>query len=145
MVRQLCVLGFVAAAMAMPSPSLADPGTGVVRIAFGPLRSERGALRCALFDREETFLKAALKDVAAKIEGGRAVCEFSGLLAGPYAIAAFHDENGNGKLDTNCLGIPVEGIGASNDAHAMFGPPSFKEACFAFKGGTLALSAAIIY
>jgi uncharacterized protein (DUF2141 family) len=58
------------------------------------------------------------------------------LHAGKYAIASYHDENGNGKLDTNALGIPEEGYGFSNDARGTFGPPKFSEAAFDFDGKT---------
>ena len=50
------------------------------------------------------------------------------LPAGRYAVNAFHDENGNGDLDANVLGIPTEGYGFANDPAATFGPPKFEEA-----------------
>ena len=50
------------------------------------------------------------------------------LSPGRYAVAAFHDANDNGELDTNLLGIPSEGYGIGNDAGAAFGPPSFESA-----------------
>ena len=50
------------------------------------------------------------------------------LPAGRYALTAFHDENGNGDLDANVLGIPKEGSGFANDPTAYFGPPSFEAA-----------------
>ncbi len=34
---------------------------------------------------------------------------FPDVAAGTYAVACFHDENGNGKLDTGMFGIPTEG------------------------------------
>ena len=50
------------------------------------------------------------------------------LSPGRYALAAFHDENDNGELDTNLIGIPSEGYGFGNDASAAFGPPDFEAA-----------------
>ena len=50
------------------------------------------------------------------------------LSPGQYAVNAFHDENGNGELDTNLVGIPSEGYGFANDASASFGPPKFEDA-----------------
>ena len=41
---------------------------------------------------------------------------------------AFHDENGNGELDTNLVGIPSEGYGFANDPVIRFGPPDFEAA-----------------
>ena len=53
------------------------------------------------------------------------------LPPGTYAIAAFHDANGNGKFDKNLLGWPLEGFGFSNNAHvSFFRPPSFATASF---------------
>ena len=50
------------------------------------------------------------------------------LSPGRYAVTAFHDENDNGDLDTNLVGMPTEGYGFSNDARATFGPPKFEAA-----------------
>lgn len=79
------------------------------------------------------------------ITDGRAVCEFPGVTPGTYAASAFHDGNSNGKLDTNLLGIPREGVGASNSAKGHFGPPKFDAAAFHFGGGRLDLTITITY
>ena len=50
------------------------------------------------------------------------------LPPGRYAVNAFHDENDNGELDTNLVGIPSEGYGFANDPGAAFGPPDFEAA-----------------
>lgn len=52
------------------------------------------------------------------------------LPPGKYAVAAYVDNNKNGKQDTNFLGIPKEIYGFSNDARGMFGPPDFAAAEF---------------
>ena len=57
-----------------------------------------------------------------------------GVASGVYAVSVFHDENGNGKLDTGFMGIPSEGFGASNDAPEKFGPPKYADARFAVTG-----------
>jgi len=51
---------------------------------------------------------------------------------GVYALAVFHDRNGNKELDKNVLGVPVEPYGFSNDARGTLGPPSIDKAWFAF-------------
>ena len=50
------------------------------------------------------------------------------LPPGRYAINAFHDENGNGQLDSNIVGVPTEGYGFANDPTSTFGPPEFDAA-----------------
>jgi uncharacterized protein (DUF2141 family) len=62
-----------------------------------------------------------------------------------YAVSAFHDENSNGNLDTNFMGIPREGVGASNNAKGHLGPPKFEAAAFQFSGGKLNLKITIKY
>jgi uncharacterized protein (DUF2141 family) len=51
-------------------------------------------------------------------------------IGGFFALAIYHDENANKKLDKNFFGVPVERYGFSNNARGVFGPPSFEEARF---------------
>ena len=45
------------------------------------------------------------------------------------AVAVLHDEDRNGQMKTNFIGIPQEGWAASNNAEAQtFGPPRFDDA-----------------
>lgn len=43
-------------------------------------------------------------------------------------MAAHQDANGNGKLDKNFVGVPIEAYGFSNGARGRMGPPSFEAA-----------------
>lgn len=52
------------------------------------------------------------------------------LPQGKFAISAFHDANGNKKLDKNIMGLPTEKYGFSNDARGTFGPPSLASQLF---------------
>jgi uncharacterized protein (DUF2141 family) len=63
---------------------------------------------------------------------------------GEYAITVLHDENRNGKLDTDFLGIPTEGFGASNNVSSM-GPPSFDQARFTVGNAHAMVSIALRY
>lgn len=66
---------------------------------------------------------------------GMVEATFSGLAPGVYAVSAFHDERGLHRVETNFLGIPRSGVGASRDPRARFGPPSFRDAAFALPAG----------
>jgi uncharacterized protein (DUF2141 family) len=48
----------------------------------------------------------------------------------------------NGKLDTNFMGMPREGVGASN---GHFGPPKFDAAAFRFQSGRMDLKITVVY
>ena len=92
------------------------------------MHSDKGQVYCALYSTAADFRGHAEKAVAhakSSIDKDKAVCEFTGIAPGTYAVATYHDENSNRKLDTKSMGIPVEGIGTSNDAKGQFGPPSF--------------------
>lgn len=112
------------------------------------LHSDKGQVICALYSSRDGFPKQnekALARVSSAIAQNQAVCEFSGIAPGTYAISVFHDENSNGKLDTKLMGIPREGVGASNGAKGHFGPPKFEAAAFSFSGGRLEQKITISY
>lgn len=141
------VLGF-----SLLSPSAfapAQPGQErLIHIEISGLHNDRGRVLCALFSSAVDFPKGTDKAVghaSSDVSHGRAVCEFHGIPSGTYAVSVFHDENFNGKLDTNFMGIPREGVGASNDAKGHFGPPKFAAAAFHFSGGRLELKITINY
>lgn len=58
------------------------------------------------------------------------------LPVGDYAIRFFHDENNNGALDTNWIGIPTEAFGFSNDVQVRFGKPPLADMIFHVLGDT---------
>ncbi len=66
----------------------------------------------------------------------RVVLVYRNLPAGRYAVSVFQDENGNGRLDKNVVGLPTERYGFSRDAPALLGPPSFGEAAFDVQADT---------
>lgn len=60
---------------------------------------------------------------------------FEDVPAGPFAISAFHDVNGNDVLDTDFFGIPSEDWGVSRDAGGFLGPPSYESARLELQAG----------
>src|SRR5262249_16924784 len=125
-------------------PSLAS----LVHVEISGLHNDKGQVMCALFSSAAGFPKDYSKAIArtkSEISGGHAVCEFSGISAGTYAVAVFHDENSNGILDTKLMGIPREGVGTSNNAKGHFGPPKFDAAAFRFSGGRMEIKIQITY
>ncbi len=60
---------------------------------------------------------------------------FTGLAPGRYAIKAFHDVNGDGKMGMNPFGMPTEPFAFSNKAVASMGPPNWEAAAFELKAG----------
>ncbi|WKN42613.1 DUF2141 domain-containing protein [Tunicatimonas pelagia] len=92
------------------------------------LASSEGQVRIAVYNSAEAFTKTPFLAQEVKVNGKQTVEATFSLPEGDYAIAAYHDENENGKLDTNLVGIPKENYGFSNNARGTLGPPSFEEA-----------------
>ena len=99
-------------------------------VAVSGLKNNEGTVKVGLYNSDGTFLKTTYKSVASKIKDNNAVVIFDNLPAGEYAISAYHDENNNGKLDKNMMGIPSEDYAASNNAKGFMGPPAYKDAKF---------------
>lgn len=77
-----------------------------------------------------------VEQTQATLEDNVATFTFEGMTMGRYAIQVFHDENGNGDLDTGAFGIPNERYGFSNNAVANFGPPALEERLFTLDANT---------
>lgn len=145
MLAKILALAMMTAAVTATAQSTAQ---NVIHVDVEGLRNDKGQVMCALYSSAEGFPKDAAKALAktsSPISTGRAVCDFTGASPGTYAVAVFHDENSNGKMDTNLIGMPREGVGASNNAQGHFGPPPFDKAAFRFTGGRLELKISMNY
>ena len=113
------------------------------------IRNSIGTVACALFESPvgfpTEFLHCATNIMVIKIRGKQARCDFEDIAPGTYALAVIHDENMNGKLDTNWLGVPTEGYGFSNDTKTLLGAPSFSAAGFSSNGQKIDLTISLYY
>lgn len=129
-------------------PQAQDPQGNAIHVEVVGIRNNKGQVVCALYSSADGFPKEnqkAIQRTTSPILDKRASCEFAEIKPGRYAVSVFHDENSNGKLDTNFLGIPREGVGASNDARGHMGPPKFDAAALQFSGGRLNLKITVNY
>ena len=147
-VRCVAVLAALVFA-SFPAIAVAQPPCPGIHVKILDIRNSTGAVACALFESQEgfptEFLNSATNIMVIKIRDTQARCDFEDIAPGTYALAVIHDENMNGKLDTNWLGIPTEGYGFSNDAAASQGAPSFSAASFPYDGRTLDLTIGLNY
>jgi len=98
-------------------------------------RNSNGHVLAAVYADENSFLNTAMaKALLRENAAGTVRLVAHDLPPGSYAVSAIHDENDNGKLDRNFLGVPIEGFGFSNDAVENAGPPNFGQARFDFDG-----------
>ncbi len=99
--------------------------------------SNKGAAYIGLYNAENSFLENEYKGKIVEIKNKKAVLVFKDIPDGTYAVSVFHDEDNNGELTTNFLGIPKESYGASNNAKGVFGPPKWDNAKFEVRNGVL--------
>ena len=122
--------------------------TGVISVQINGLKNDSGFVVVALYADAAAFPtkpEKAYGKSRSQIKNRMALVEFPGVPHGEYAIAVYHDENANGKLDTNFIGIPNEGLGSSNDAKGRFGPPTFADAKFTLNEDRKTLAIKISY
>ncbi len=151
MVKILLAISSVGAVLVLAAaspPQAKSQQVNLIHVEIDGLRNDKGQVVCALFSSAADFPKngdKAIEHAKSGISHGQAVCEFPGVAPGRYAVSVFHDENSNGKMDTNLVGIPREGVGASNNARGHFGPPKFEAAAFHFSGDRVDLKITIYY
>ncbi len=126
----LCITALSLALPVHATPSR-DDGATSLRLEVTTLRNSKGSLNCRLFVDAASFPDGeGARTVRSAISGAQASCTFEDLPAGTYAVAVVHDENGNGKLDRNFLGIPSEGYGVSNNRTYAASSPKWEESRF---------------
>jgi len=79
------------------------------------------------FDKELPYKK--VQAFKTKISNGILLVEVK-LEPGKYGISLMDDENFNGKMDYNFIGIPEEGFGFSNYYHSGLTKPKLKSFSF---------------
>ena len=113
------------------------------------LRDNNGRVGCSLFNGPDGFPRDKTKEFRGmwtRKHNNVAVCDFTGVPSGTYAVTVLDDSNINGKMDFNFIGLPTKGYGFSNDAKATLTPPSFSAASFSYGGaGSLAVPINIVY
>ncbi len=119
-------------AQEQPSDSL-ETGTLVINIQG--LKNNNGKVFIGLYDSPESWQGKA-KIVHSKnlaIVNCQAEWILENIPFGEYGIKFYHDENEDGKMNTNFLKMPKESFGFSNNVMGKFGPPDFEKAKFLFK------------
>lgn len=124
--RHLFAILLLAAVLAVPPSAAAD-----LRVAVQEVRDGKGQVKLMLFEKEEGFRKEekARQVLALPAGTGTVSGVFQGLPPGRYAVIAYHDENGDGKLNLRFGMFPKEGYGLSNNPK-LSGPPKFADAAF---------------
>ena len=96
-----------------------------------------GSMMVAVFDSALTWQDSEKALIVGKdsVSEPRVRLLFPNLTPGTYAVKLYHDEDNDGQLDSNMLGVPSEGYGFSNNPQGL-GEPTFEESMFMVDGDT---------
>lgn len=149
------VLPFALASISMvvltaAEPLLPDCATAPVRLelAVHGLRSDRGLVTVVVYgDRPDEFLAKGRRLVKARLPatGGAAAACIPLPHAGTFAVAAYHDEDSDGRFNRSRIGLPTEGFGFSNDPATLAGLPAFDAVTFVARPGPNAVTVRMRY
>lgn len=128
---------FIVAILVISFVSAQDTVGNSIEVEINNIDSDDGKMMIGLYGSNENWLKKAVMSLVGDIENGKCKVTFENVPDGIYAISSYHDENGNGNLDTNFLGIPKEDTGSSNNAPARMGPPKWEDAKFKVNGKSI--------
>lgn len=107
---------------------LPRPAPQTVLLTITSSVAEPGELYLAVYDSEESFqAQAEVTSIVRSTSGKPLSVAVDFPAAGDYVLAAFHDLNGNGKLDVNLFGVPTEPYGFGRVPPSKWRAPTFKE------------------
>ena len=94
---------------------------GELAVTITDIRAAEGTLLVSVVNSDAAWNNQAKPVAATKVAAtkGEMTLKFADLPDGQYAVQVMHDQNDNGKLDTNFVGIPSEGYGFSNNPNVM--------------------------
>ena len=127
MIWKLVVVAAPLYVSALTAASSAD-----LAVTVSGIRNASGWISAGIYNSASGFTNASEALVLVRIKAKQGSVGFTvhGLPPGRYAVTAYHDENGNGRLDFDPTGVPTEGYGVSNDARNPLAPPEFAKAAF---------------
>lgn len=119
-----------------------DAQAADIRVTVNGIDDAGGRIGCALHSAATDFPMGpvALETIWQPTSGDSAVCVFQGVSPGSYAISVANDLNGNGRTDTNAIGLPTEEWGVSGNARPLMRAPRFREAAFDVADAPVALT-----
>jgi uncharacterized protein (DUF2141 family) len=121
---------------AAPAPASASSAT--LTLTYTGIATQEGNIMVALFDSEQAFDRGGAPVRVAMVPANAAsvTVRIEGLASGRYAIKSFHDLDGDNRMSTNPMGMPIEPFAFSNNARANMGPPTWADSMFDVNGAT---------
>lgn len=122
-VKTLAFAGLLTASQASQAANIELTITGIKKV--------EGTILLAAYDSATNMgnVDKAWQKRLIKVDKAEINLSFTDVAPGQYAISIFQDLDGDFRLKTNIMGIPVEPYGFSNNP-TLFGAPSFEKVAF---------------
>lgn len=115
-------------------------------VAVSGLHSTKGRIIACLWRDKAGFPSCAKSRTAVRVtlpvSATSMDVRFPDVAPGRYAVTIEHDENGDGKMGHNFIGMPTEGVGVSNNPGGM---PGWEKSLFNTVPGGGAIAVRIKY
>lgn len=108
-----------------------------IQVSVLNVREARGTITVDVHDDDPAkFLKSGGKLARIRVPAVEGETNFCIVLpkAGIYALAIYHDRNGNTKLDKTWIGLPSEPFGLSNNPPKRLAMPKHRDSAFEVNG-----------
>jgi uncharacterized protein (DUF2141 family) len=125
-------------------PALADQGCAGTRaptssrltVQVTGVRQATGEVAITLYpDDKRRFLAKGGKLARQRVRAASTVRACFWVPQGSYAVAVYHDRDGDRDFDRTLVGLPAEGFGFSNDPETKTGLPSLSAVRFRVGAG----------
>ncbi|XOV66076.1 MAG: DUF2141 domain-containing protein [Fluviicola sp.] len=113
--------------------------SAVLTVEITHIKNKKGRVEIGLYNSYKNFPKVGkqYKKARVKPEGNTLKYKFTGLKSGKYALAIYHDENGDKKCNKNIIGIPTEAYAFSRNFRPSLSAPSFSDCSISLKSARL--------
>ncbi len=103
---------------------------GKIKVEISNIKKEVGVIYIGIYNIAETFPKAdVVFEKEIKAQSSTVNYTFTNIPVGNYAVAVYHDEDEDGKIDRYFFGMPSEHYGFSRNP-SVFGLPDYKLCSF---------------
>mgnify|MGYP002778230153 CR=1 FL=1 len=122
--------------------------SGNLTVEIDSFRNREGQVCASLFASSQGFpnnRKNVVQRQCHKITSVPLTVNFRNLKAGNYAVAIIHDTNGDGTLNRNDIGMPIEGYGFSRNPEIRTAAPKFNDAAVFIAGPNTSVQVQLKY
>jgi uncharacterized protein (DUF2141 family) len=132
---------FLLASLVVPSKAEAT-SSSTLTVTISGLGNQQGQVCFSLFSGRQGFPSNGAYAIQASCVSAAStpvIVTFQNLNVGNYAVAVFHDANGDGVLNRNWLGVPTEAFGFSQNPRIIASAPQFGDSAVLVAGSQTAI------